>query len=265
MEACCRHLRDGAVKDEAGCAMVLVCDHLGCVGGPELMHRLCSDYLQALAQQRAQASHVRLLQLENSLPASITAHRAVHALDYYTDPDGWLSEVAGGQQPQSSCCRSYNCANLGSHPRIMALSAPGSLHTLLDHLTSAFTTTPATTSNSASAAFDHVPGAAALTASLPSISQQPLHSVCVIVDCLTPLLLRHPLPRVLRFLHSLREHPSVSCVLASLHKDAHSQHIVDGIQHAATCTVELQPVGGLQVRARVWVGVGVVWQPGGML
>eukprot|EP00983_Pelagomonas_calceolata_P000991 34675-Pelagomonas_calceolata.AAC.4 len=101
MEACCRHLRDGAVKDEAGCAMVLVCDHLGCVGGPELMHRLCSDYLHALAQQRAQASHVRLLQLENSLPAAITAHRAVHALDCYTDPDGWL-RYANKRMPAAS-------------------------------------------------------------------------------------------------------------------------------------------------------------------
>lgn len=90
MEACCRHLRDGAIRDEAGCAMVLVCDHLGCVGGAALMHRLCSDYLQALAQQRAQASHMNLLQLEASLPAALSRQRAVQAVDGFSDPDGWL-------------------------------------------------------------------------------------------------------------------------------------------------------------------------------
>lgn len=55
--------------------------------------------------------------------------------------------------------------------------------------------------------------AAAAAASPPA---QP-HSLCVVVDCLTPLLHRHSLSRVLLFLEALRMHPSVSCVLAGLH------------------------------------------------
>ena len=83
------------MKDESACAVVLVCDHLGCVGGQELLQRLCHDYLQALAQQRAQASHVTLLQLEQRLlPLGAASHqRHVRMLDGYSDPDSWLRWV----------------------------------------------------------------------------------------------------------------------------------------------------------------------------
>lgn len=96
MEACCRHLREGVVKDEAGCTLVVLCDDLGCVGGPQLLQRLCEDYLQALAQQRAQASHVTLLQLDGSLPASLVMQQrpgvacSMRLLDGCSDPDGWM-------------------------------------------------------------------------------------------------------------------------------------------------------------------------------
>jgi len=74
---------------------VLVCDGLNCVGGRELMYRLCTDYLQALAHQRSQASRVTLLQLDNSLPATVAqcAASAVRTLDGCSDPHGWLRWV----------------------------------------------------------------------------------------------------------------------------------------------------------------------------
>lgn len=78
----------------------------------------------------------------------------------------------------------------------------GSLDTLLERLTSC---SLASTSGVTSAGQTPIPSA-------------PLHSLCIIIDSLTPLLLRHPLQRVLLLLEQLRMHPLVSCVLTSLHK-----------------------------------------------
>jgi hypothetical protein len=41
--------------------------------------------------------------------------------------------------------------------------------------------------------------------------------LCVVLDCLTPLLQRHTPHQVARFLVQLQSHPRVSCILAAVH------------------------------------------------
>ncbi len=72
MDPLARHLRDGAVrlKPEA-CPIAVVADSLEAIGGSAVFSQILSRYLEAVRDQRSQASHVCYVALEYPPPQAV--------------------------------------------------------------------------------------------------------------------------------------------------------------------------------------------------
>lgn len=70
--------------------------------------------------------------------------------------------------------------------------------------------------------------------------------LCVVIDSLSALLLRHPTARVLRLLERLQGCAAAGSILALVHRDLHSAQLLAALAATAHAQLELRPVTPLQ-------------------
>lgn len=73
----------------------------------------------------------------------------------------------------------------------------------------------------------------------------PNQRTCAVIDSLSPLIDAFGAQKVVALLASLRQHPSVACVVCLMHADLHSPADVAAVTHGACCLAYLQPASGL--------------------
>jgi hypothetical protein len=126
MDSFNRHLRDGSVTPESGCALAVFIDSLDIVGSRNVFEQCSRQFIDSVIDGRSQASHVYYFALEKS-PVILPEHNKVvtvlnlHASLSQEWASGYVSSISYLLEWSCICKRHAMSSNLENSFRCSAM------------------------------------------------------------------------------------------------------------------------------------------------